>query len=104
MIFVLKILQGKSTVSIIFYRRSIDNLFFLRLGSRKELEKSIIYVNSIFPSTKLTAEYSYETRSVNYLDIRYLLMNTDQGYIRTDLYKKENKKNIFFLPAVILTI
>ena len=49
--------------------------------------------NSIFPNIKLTAEYSYETRSVNYLDI------DDQGYIRTDLYKKENKKNNYLPPS-----
>ena len=79
------------------YRRFIDDLFFLWLGSREELEKFIIYVNSIFPNIKLTAEYSYETKSVNYLDMKIFI--DDQGYIRTDLYKKENKKNNYLLPS-----
>ena len=54
-------------------------------------------MNSIFPNIKLTAEYSYETRSVNYLDMKIFI--DDQGYIRTDLYKKENKKNNYLLPS-----
>ena len=53
-----------------FYRRFIDGLFFLWLGSREELEKFIIYVTSLFLTLKFPAEYSYETRSVNYLDMK----------------------------------
>ena len=51
-----------------------------------ELEKFIIYVNSIFPNIKLTAVYSYETRSVNYLDMKIFI--DDQGYIRTDFLQE----------------
>ena len=35
---------------------------------------------------------------VNYLDIRYLLMNTDQGYIRTD-HIQEGKQEEYLLPS-----
>ena len=92
-----KMQQEWTGTALEFYRRFIDDLFFLWLGSREELEKFIIYVNSIFPNIKLTAEYSYETRSVNYLDMKIFI--DDQGYIRTDLYKKENKKNNYLLPS-----
>ncbi len=92
-----KMQQEWTGTALEFYRRFINDLFFLWLGSREEFEKFIIYVNSIFPNIKLTAEYSYETRSVNYLDMKIFI--DDQGYIRTNLYKKENKKNNYLLPS-----
>ena len=67
------------------------------VGPEEELKELIKFANSIFPSIKVTAEYSYETRSINYLDMKVWI--DEEGYIRTDLYKKDNQKTIYLLPS-----
>ena len=47
----------------------------------------LILVEILPLESELTAEYSYETRSVNYLDMKVFI--DDQGFTRTNL-KKEN--------------
>ena len=59
----------------------------------EELKELIKFANSIFPSIKVTAEYSYETRSVNYLDMKVWI--DKEGYIRTDFYQKTT----YLLPS-----
>ena len=67
------------------------------VGPEEELKELIKFANSIFPSIKVTTEYSYETRSVNYLDMKVWI--DKEGYIRTDLYKKDNQKTTYLLPS-----
>ena len=67
------------------------------VGPEEELKKLIKFANSIFPSIKVTAEYSYETRSVNYLDMKVWI--DKEGYIRTDFHKKDNQKTTYLLPS-----
>ena len=42
---------------------------FLWLGTKEELDKFITIANSLFPKIKVTAEFDFTTRSVNYLDM-----------------------------------
>ena len=42
-------------------------------------------------------DYDNNTRSVNYLDMKIFIDN--DGYICTDLYRKENTKNSYLLPS-----
>ena len=53
-------------------------------------EEFISFANSLVPSIKVTTEYSYETRAVYYLDMKVWI--DEKGFIRTDLYRKENQK------------
>ena len=80
-----------------FYRRFIDDIFYVWRGTKEELEKFISFVNNFHPNIKVTAEYSFETRAVNFLNTK--LWIDDQGFIRSDLYVKENKKNQYLLPS-----
>ena len=89
--------EGWSGIKLEFFKRFIDDLFFIWLGTREELQLFIDFANSIFPTIKVTAEYNYDTRSVNYLDMKVWI--DQDGYIRTDLYRKENKKITYLLPT-----
>ena len=80
-----------------FYRRFIDDLFFIWTGDQQELHDFIQFANNIFPTIKVTADFDYSTRSVNYLDMRVWI--DDEGAIRTDLHRKENQKITYLLPS-----
>jgi len=45
----------------------------------------------------VTVDYYYAARSVNYLDMQVFI--DKDGFIRTDLYKKENLKISYLLPS-----
>ena len=80
-----------------FFKRFIDDIFFIWRGSKEELENFILIANSFHPNIKFTAEYNFETRAVNFLNTR--LWIDEQGLIRSDLYVKENKKIQYLLPS-----
>ena len=80
-----------------FYRRYIDDLFFIWCGTEEELQSFVNLANSLCNSINVTVEYDMEQKSVNYLDMRIFIDN--EGLIRTDLYKKENTKNSYLLPS-----
>ena len=54
-------------------------------------------MNNFHPSIKFTCEYSFETRSVNFLDMR-IYVDSD-GFIQTDLFTKPNMKCQYLLPS-----
>ena len=54
-------------------------------------------VNNFHPAIKFTCEFSFETKSVVFLDL--LIWVDDQGFIQTDLHVKENAKNSYLLPV-----
>ena len=77
--------------------RFIDDCLFWWLGSKEELECFIRFMNNFHPSIKFTCEYSFETRSVNILDMR-IYVDSD-GLIQTDLFTKPNMKCQYLLPS-----
>ena len=72
-------------------KRFIDDYFFLWNGTKEELEQFIEHFNKAHPTIKVTAEFNFTTKSVNYLNTKIWVDET--GMIKTDLYVKENKKN-----------
>ena len=66
-------------------------------GTKEELENFIQHFNKAHPTIKVTAEYNFETKSVNYLNTTIWV--DEEGMIRTDLYVKENKKTTYLLPS-----
>ena len=80
-----------------FWRRYIDDILFIWYGTKDELEALIGHENTLMPSIKVTCEFNFETRAVNFLDTTLFVDN--DGYLRTDLYKKENLKNSYLLPS-----
>ena len=82
---------------ILMFKRFIDDLFFIWTGSEQELQDFIRHANSIFPSIKVTADYSYSSRSVSYLDMQVWI--DEEGYLRTDLFQKANQKLTYLLPS-----
>ena len=91
------LLEGWKGTMVEFFRRYIDNLFFIWHGTQEELMDFVTFANSILPSINVTVDYDFENRSVNYLDMKVLI--DEEGYIRTDLYKKENLKISYLLPS-----
>ena len=65
------------------YRRYIDDGFFLWDGTEEELKEFIQHCNSFHPTIKFTFEYSFETKSVNFLDT--IIWIDEDGFIQTDL-------------------
>ena len=77
--------------------RAAYDLFFLWWGSERELCDFVDFANSILPSIKVTVEFDLKNRSVNYLDMKIFIDN--QGFLRTDLYRKETVKNSYLMPS-----
>ena len=91
------LLNRWSGTPVQFYRRYIDDLFFIWSGTVDELEDFVSLANSLCKSIKVTVEYNKDTKAVNYLDMKIFI--DGDGYIRTDLYRKENTKNSYLLPS-----
>ena len=92
------LLMNHGTAKLIqFWRRFIDDILFIWYGTKEELEELILQANTIMPSIKVTCEYSFETRAVNFLDTTIFV--DSEGFLRTDLYKKENLKVSYLLPS-----
>ena len=89
--------SGWTGSQIEFWRRFIDDIFFIWLGTEADLKEFVKFVNSLLPSIKVTVEYNIQSRSVNYLDVTVFIDN--DGYLRTDLYKKENLKISYLMPT-----
>ena len=70
---------------------------FWWLGTPGELIIFLNFVNNFHPAIKFTWEYSFNTRSVIFLDL--IIWVDKDGYIQTDLYTKDNAKNSYLLPS-----
>ena len=68
------------------YRRYIDDGFFLWDGTEEELKQFIQHCNNFHPTIKFTFEYTFESKSVNFLDM--IIWKDSSGFIQTDLFKK----------------
>lgn len=75
--------QSPVPVNREFWKRFIDDILMLWMGSQEELDVFIDHMNSFHPTIKFTANSS--TDSVPFLDINITLRD---GFLRTDLYSK----------------
>ena len=89
--------DGWTGTKLDFYLRFIDDLFFLWWGTVDELVKFVEFASSIIPPIKVAVDYDFGKRSVNYLDMTVFIDN--EGFIRTDLYKKENRRVAYLMPS-----
>ena len=84
-----------------FWKRYIDDIIFLWHGTKEELCEFIQYMNSLHPTIKFKCKegehYDFETKSVNFLDMR-LFIDHD-GYLQTTLYTKPGKLCQYLLPS-----
>nr|XP_047138930.1 uncharacterized protein LOC124814884 [Hydra vulgaris] len=69
---------------ITFYRRFIDDIFFIFQGPIEVLDQICNFMNTIHPTIKFT--FNHSATSINFLDI--LLYKNEQGNIHTTIYRK----------------
>ena len=69
---------------IYFWKRSIDDIFFIFLGSHSQLKSLITFMNTFSPTIKYTFTYSEQT--VTFLDVQIYLSETRK--LKTKLYRK----------------
>jgi peptide-methionine (R)-S-oxide reductase len=94
-----KILDSSTHSSLIFkgfWRRFIDDIILIWTGTEEELTDFIQFINSIHPTIKFTANYSFQTRSVPFLDTTITIKG---GAISTDLYRKPTHSPQYLLPS-----
>ena len=64
----------------------MDDIFIFFQGTKQQLTEAIRWINALFPSVKFTASFNFQTRSVEFLDVKVMVDNS--GKISIDLYKK----------------
>ena len=79
------------------WKRYIDDIFFLWQGSVTELESFINDLNQEHTHIKFTATYDLEKKAVPFLDMEISI--DENGFIKTDLFKKETAKCQYLLPS-----
>ena len=71
-----------------FWRRFIDNVFFIWTDGEESLEEFMALMNSFHDTIKFT--FSWSESQVNFLDVNVML---DNGVISTDLFCKPTDKH-----------
>ena len=79
-----------------FWKRFIDDIFLLWIGTESEFEDFMKYINSVHPHIKFTATYNFATKTVPFLDV---LVTVRDGKIITDLYRKPSATVQYLLPT-----
>ena len=69
---------------IYFWKRFIDDIFFIFLGSHSQLKSLMTFMNTISPTIKYTFTYSKQT--VTFLDVKIYLSKNRK--LKTKLYRK----------------
>ena len=77
--------------------RFIDDCLFWWTGTPGDLLIFINFVNNFHPDIKFTCDYSFATKSVEFLDL--VIFVDEDGFIQTDLHTKQNAKNSYLLPT-----
>jgi hypothetical protein len=75
--------QSPVPVNKEFWKRFIDDIFMLWMGSPEDLDVFIDYINNFHPTIKFTVNSSVHT--VPFLDINITM---EEGFFQTDLYSK----------------
>ena len=79
------------------WKRFIDDVFLIFLGTVEELNQLHIYLNSSHPTMKFDApQYDITKGSCNYLDMEISINN---GHISTDIYRKPTDTPSALLPS-----
>ena len=82
---------------IFSWKRFIDDILLLFLGSYDELEELFEHLNTFHPTMKFDKpEYNKEENSTNFLDLK---IRIEGRKIHTDLYRKETDKPTALLPS-----
>ena len=84
-------LFGGSPTRPYFWRRFIDDVFFIWTEGEKSLLEFIERMNSFHNTIKFTVDWSYSP--VNFLDTSIVL---NDGLITTDLYSKPTDKHHYY--------
>ena len=91
-----RLLKNWKGTKPLLWRRFIDDIFFVWVGREDELKDFINHLNSQHRLIKFTANYDFETRSTPFLDMEVYI--DSQGFIQTDLYRKECARVQYLLP------
>ena len=82
---------------IFAWKRFIDDILLLFLGSYEELEELFQHLNNFHPTMKFDQpQHNEEENSTNFLDMQIYIKD---GKILTDLYRKETDKPSALLPS-----
>ena len=73
-----------------------DGLFFWQ-GGEIELRRFLDFLNTRDPAIKITWEFDFQKKEVNFLDLRIWV--DEAGFVQTDLYRKPNSKNNYLLSS-----
>ena len=73
-----------------FWKRFIDDIFLIWIGSDEDLQISLDFINTVHPTIKFTNSVS--SNIVSFLDIAISLKN---GYFCTDLYSKPTDSHAY---------
>ena len=79
------------------WKRYIDDIIFMWNSSVEDLEAFMKEINCHNDHIKFTANYDTKTKSVPFLDMQVTI--DENGYIQTDLFKKETAKCQYLLPT-----
>ena len=69
---------------IYFWKRFIDDIFFIFLGSHPQLKSLMTFMNTISPTIKYT--FTYSKQAVTFLDVQIYL--SENRKLKTKLYRK----------------
>ena len=79
------IYQSPAMKSIAFFKRFIDDIFFIWTGGEQPLKELLDHLNKVHDSIKFTSEYS--TKAINFLDTTVII--NKNGSLKTDLFYKD---------------
>ena len=74
-----------------------DDFLFFWTGGQIKLLEFLYFLNNQDPAIKITWEFDFKTKSVNFLDLRVWV--EEDGTIQTELYIKPNTKNNYLLAS-----
>ena len=75
----------------------IDDGLFFWFGSGIDLTSFLEFLNARDTAIKITWEFDFQKREVNFLDLRIWV--DEAGFVQTDLFRKPNSKNNYLLSS-----
>ena len=79
-----------------FYKRFIDDILIIWLGTEEEFITFMKTINSLHPTIKFSCEYNIKERFTTFLDTKITIIN---NRIETDLYRKPTDQVQYLLPS-----
>ena len=103
----IQIFETNADLTLKFFKRFLDDLFFIFTGSTQILHTFFNEVNNIHPSIKLTMTHTTlkneqhscecpQKHSISFLDT---CLSIKDGKINIDLYRKPTDRNQYLLPS-----